>query len=60
VIFNRDTNYEDHGPNYSQINEIQKYIMHHDITIDAIYSSSNQSVQQLENVENVKVSKADK
>lgn len=34
--------------------------MHHDITIDAIYSSSNQSVQQLENVENVKVSKADK
>ena len=38
VIFNRDTDLEDHGKNYSQINEISKYIAHNDIIVDAVYS----------------------
>ena len=59
VIFNRDTDIEDYGKNYSQINEISKYIAHNDILVDAIYTQSS-SINQTDQENDLKKTKNDK
>lgn len=45
VIFSRDSDYEDLGQPYSQIQMIQSYLNYNDIIVDGIYGQQQSQVQ---------------